>query len=79
METAAERERIMLDVSVTSLQKDALMTILKALDIEVNEHILSDEAEDLALGLAMLEGKKEGIANSTEKQDFESFLFRKNL
>ncbi|NIJ53392.1 hypothetical protein [Dyadobacter arcticus] len=71
------KERIMLDVSVTNSQKEALMTILKALDIDVKEHVLSDDEEDLALGLAMEEGRKEGIASQKERQEFESYLFGK--
>ena len=78
MEAVSEgKERIMLDVSVTTSQKDALMTILKALEIDVKEHILSEDEEDLAFGIAMEEGRKEGIADSREKQEFESYLFGK--
>ncbi|MCE7061294.1 hypothetical protein [Dyadobacter sp. CY343] len=72
-----EKERIMLDVSVTDIQKNALMTILKALNIDVKEHVLSEDEEDIALGLAMEEGRREGIASSKEKQEFESYLFGK--
>lgn len=69
-----EKERLLLDVSVTNVQKNALMSALKALDIDVTEHVLSDDEEDLALLMAMREGIKSGIATEQEKNDFESFL-----
>lgn len=69
-----EKERLLLDVSVTNVQKDALMSALKALNIDVTEHVLSEDEEDLALLMAMKEGMKSGIATEQEKNDFESFL-----
>lgn len=69
-----EKERLLLDVSVTNVQKSALMSALKALNIDVTEHVLSEDEEDLALLTAMKEGMKEGIATEQEKSDFESFL-----
>ncbi|CAG5071415.1 hypothetical protein DYBT9623_03444 [Dyadobacter sp. CECT 9623] len=39
------------------------------------DHILSEDEEDLALGIAMEEGKREGVASMEEKQQFEAYLF----
>jgi hypothetical protein len=72
-----DKQRMLLDVSVTPVQKDALLTILKALEIEVEERQLSEDEEDEAFGIAMMEGIKEGIADDTQREEFESFLFGK--
>jgi hypothetical protein len=69
-----EKERLLLDVSVTNVQKNALMSVLKALDIDVTEHVFAEDEEDVALLMAMKEGMKSGIATEQEKSDFESFL-----
>ena len=50
------------------------MSALKALNIDVTEHVFSEDEEDLALLMAMKEGMKSGIATEQEKNDFESFL-----
>ncbi|WP_342083097.1 hypothetical protein [Dyadobacter sp. OTU695] len=71
------KERLLLDVLVTTVQKDALLSVLKALDIDVTERVLSEEEEDVALMAAMEEGLKSGIATEQEKNDFESFLSAK--
>lgn len=68
------KERLLLDVLVTRVQKDALLSVIKALDIDVTERVLSEEDEDTALMAAMEEGLKSGIATEQEKKDFESFL-----
>ncbi len=68
------KERILLDVLVTAVQKDALLSVIKALDIDVTERVLSEDEEDIALMAAMEEGLKSGIATEQEKNDFESFL-----
>lgn len=47
-----EKERLLLDVSVTTVQKDALLSVMKAL-IDVTEHVLSDDEENVALLAAM--------------------------
>ncbi|WP_426291741.1 hypothetical protein ACN9ML_16430 [Dyadobacter endophyticus] len=68
------KERLLLDVLVTTVQKDALLSVIKALDIDVTERVLSEEDEDTALMAAMEEGLESGIATEQEKKDFESFL-----
>jgi hypothetical protein len=69
-----KKERLLLDVLVTTVQKDALLSVIKALDIDVTERVLLVEEEDIALMAAMEEGLKSGIATEQEKNDFESFL-----
>lgn len=71
------KERILLDVLVTTVQKDALLSVMKALDIDVTQRVLSEEEEDFALMAGMEDGLKSGIATEQEKKDFESFLFDK--
>ncbi|WP_439556121.1 hypothetical protein [Dyadobacter sp.] len=44
--------------------------------MEIDERTLSDDEEDLALGIAMEEGILEGIASPEERQEFESYLFQ---
>lgn len=73
------KERLLLDVLVTTVQKDALLSVIKALDIDVTERVLSKEEEDIALMVAMEEGLKSGIATEQEKNDFESFLSGNSL
>jgi len=68
------KERLLLDVLVTTVQKDALLSVIKALDIDVTERVLTEEEEDVALMAAMEEGLKSGIATEQEKKDFETFL-----
>ena len=68
------KERLLLDVLVTAVQRDALLSVIKALDIDVTERVLSEEEEDVALMAAMEEGVESGIATEQEKNDFESFL-----
>ena len=68
------KERLLLDILVTTVQKDALLSVIKALDIDVTERVLSEEEEDIALMAAIEEGLKSGIATEQEKKDFESFL-----
>jgi hypothetical protein len=68
------KERLLLDVLVTTVQKDALLSIIKALDIDITERVLSEEEEDIALMAAIEEGLKSGIATEQEKKDFELFL-----
>lgn len=70
-----DKHRMILDVSVTPVQKDALLTILKALEIEVEERQLTEDEEDEAFGIAMMDGIKGGTASDLEKKEFESFLF----
>jgi hypothetical protein len=69
-----KKERLLLDVLVTTVQKDALLSVIRALDIDVTERVLSEEDEEVALMVAMNEGLKSGIASEQEKKDFESFL-----
>jgi hypothetical protein len=69
-----KKERLLLDVLVTTVQKDALLSVIKALDIDVTERVLLVEEEDIALMAAMEEGLKSGIATEQEKNNFESFL-----
>ncbi len=69
-----KKERLLLDVLVTTVQKDALLSVIKALDIDVTERALLEEEEDIAVMAAMEEGLKSGIATEQEKNDFESFL-----
>lgn len=40
------KERLLLDVLVTTVQKDALLSIIKALDIDITERVLSEEEEE---------------------------------
>jgi len=68
------KERLLLDVLVTTVQKDALLSIIKAVDIDISERVLSEEEEDIALMAAIEEGLKSGIATEQEKKDFELFL-----
>lgn len=68
------KERLLLDVLVTTVQKDALLSVIKALDIDVTERVLSEEEEDIALMAAMEEGLKSGIVTEQDKKEFESFL-----
>ncbi len=71
------KQRLTLDIQVTPKQKKALMSVLKALDIEMKQCELTEEEEDTALYLAMEEGKKEGRLSEKEKEDFEKWLFQK--
>lgn len=71
------KQRLLLDIQVTPKQKKALLSVLKALDIETKPRELTEEEEDTALYLAMEEGKKEGRASKKEKEDFEKWLFQK--
>lgn len=68
------KERLLLDVLVTTVQKDALLSVIKALDIDITERVLSEEEEDIALMAAMEEGLKSGIVTEQDKKEFESFL-----
>ena len=68
------KERLLLDVLVTTVQKDALLSVIRALDIDVTERVLTEEEEDIAFMAAIEEGLKSGIATEQEKKDFESFL-----
>lgn len=68
------KERLLLDVLVTTVQKDALLSVIKALDIDVTERVLSEEEEDIALMAAMEEGLKSGSVAEQDKKEFESFL-----
>lgn len=69
------KQRLKLDIEVTRKQKKALLSVLKALDIEVKPRELTEEEEDLALGIAVEEGKKEGRASEKDKEKFEKWLF----
>lgn len=68
------KERLLLDVLVTTVQKDTLLSVIKALDIDVTERVLSEEEEDIALMAEMEEGLKSGIVTEQDKKEFESFL-----
>ena len=69
------KQRLKLDIEVTRKQKKALLSVLKALDIEVKPRELTEEEEDIALGIAVEEGKKEGRASEKDKETFEKWLF----
>lgn len=69
------KQRLRLDIEVTRKQKKALLSVLKALDIEINQRELTEEEEDIALGIAIVEGKKEGRATEKDKEEFEKWLF----
>ena len=69
------KQRLRLDIEVTRKQKKALLSVLKALDIEIKPRELTEEEEDIALGIAIEEGKKEGRATEKDKEEFEKWLF----
>jgi hypothetical protein len=69
------KQRLRLDIEVTRKQKKALLSVLKALDIEINQRELTEKEEDIALGIAIEEGKKEGRATEKDKEEFEKWLF----
>lgn len=71
------KQRLVLDIQVTPKQKKALLSVLKALDIEIKPCELTEEQEDTALYLAMEEGKKEGRLSEKQQSDFEKWLFQK--
>jgi hypothetical protein len=68
------KQRLMLDIQVTPKQKKALISVLKALDIEIKPRELTEEEEDTALYLAMQEGKKEGRLSDQEQSDFLKWM-----
>lgn len=68
------KQRLKLDIEVTRKQKKALLSVLKALDIEVKPRELTEEEEDLALGIAVEEGKKEGRLSEREQEEFLKWM-----
>ncbi|MBB3836145.1 hypothetical protein FHS57_000127 [Runella defluvii] len=68
------KQRLKLDIEVTRKQKKALLSVLKALDIEVKPRELTEEEEDFALGIAVEEGKKEGRLSEKEQEEFLKWM-----